>query len=204
VSDKPLKVGRVDADRYPESLFVDARRVLSDFPPPDAEAAATRDRMLRLLDDGPRVLSRLGGPDHFTASALVVDPVGQRVLLCLHGRMHRWVQMGGHLEPEDETLAGGALREAVEESGISDLWLVPEPIGLDIHSVNCKSGPSRHFDVRFAAVAPPGAREQVSDESADLGWFPYDDLPSPLAHATAPLVPAALEALRRTPSRPAP
>lgn len=194
----------MDADGYPESLFVDARRVLSAFPPPDAEAAAARDDMLRLLDAGPRVLSRHGGPDHVTASALVIDPVSERVLLCLHGRMHRWVQMGGHCEPEDETLAGAARREAIEESGIPDLWVVPEPIGLDIHPVNCKSGPSRHFDVRFAAVARPGAREQVSDESADLAWFPYDDLPSPLAHATAPLIPAALEALRRTPSRPAP
>jgi 8-oxo-dGTP pyrophosphatase MutT (NUDIX family) len=183
-----------------EALYADAGRVLESWTPPDAAAAATRDEMLALLTAGPRVLSRDGSPDHFTASALIVDPVSGRVLLCLHRRIRRWVQMGGHCEPEDTTIAGAALREATEESGLADLRLLPEPIGVDIHPVRCSAGQSRHFDIRYVAVAPPGAQPRVSPESADLAWFPYDQLPEPLAHATATLIEPALALLSRTPA----
>src|SRR5690606_26994495 len=130
-------------------LHADAQRLLERWTPPDADAAATRVRMLALLDLGPRVMLRDGHVDHFTASTLVLDSAGERVLLCLHRRLGRWVQLGGHCEPGDANLAAAALREATEESGIGGLRMLTEPIGLDVHEVHCSAGPSRHFDVRF-------------------------------------------------------
>lgn len=41
------------------------------------------------------------------------------MLLTLHPKVGLWLQMGGHCEPGDETLAAAALREATEESGIA-------------------------------------------------------------------------------------
>ncbi|MFD0785435.1 NUDIX domain-containing protein, partial [Micromonospora azadirachtae] len=101
------------------------------------------------------------------------------------------------------TLAGAALREATEESGIRGLRIDPVPIDMDIHPVACQGG-SLHYDVRFAIVAPAGAVEQVSDESTALGWFPPEQLPEPLADGTVQLVAPALATLRRSPLRPAP
>ncbi|WP_262387286.1 NUDIX hydrolase [Streptomyces sp. TRM49041] len=110
---------------------------------------------------------------HLTASALVVDPEHGRVLLTLHRKMRMWLQMGGHCEPEDRTVAGAALREATEESGIGGLALLPGgPVRLDRHSTPC----AWHLDVQYAAVAPAGAVEAISDESLDLRWFPYDEV----------------------------
>ncbi|WP_409469813.1 NUDIX hydrolase [Streptomyces sp. HC307] len=110
---------------------------------------------------------------HITASALVVDPQRERVLLTLHRKLRMWLQMGGHCEQSDSTLAGAALREAVEESGIASLRLLQSgPVRLDRHHTPC----AWHLDVQYAAIAPPGALEAISDESLDLRWFAYDEV----------------------------
>nr|WP_202535859.1 NUDIX hydrolase [Streptomyces sp. SID4919] len=110
---------------------------------------------------------------HVTASALVVDPERDRVLLTLHGKIHKWLQMGGHCEPSDATLADAALREAAEESGVEGLRLLRGgPVRLDRHATPC----AWHLDVQYAAIAPAGAVESISDESLDLRWFGYDEV----------------------------
>jgi 8-oxo-dGTP pyrophosphatase MutT (NUDIX family) len=130
-------------------------------------------------------MTRSHRPGHVTASALVIDDDG-RVLLCLHGRLRMWMQLGGHCEPSDASLSAAAFREATEESGISDLVLDPMPIDVDVHEVRCADdsgvvGPSAHYDVRYLLRCPAGTIERISDESSDLAWFTPSDLPSPLA-----------------------
>ncbi|MFI6459430.1 NUDIX hydrolase [Streptomyces sp. NPDC050528] len=112
---------------------------------------------------------------HITASALVIDPEQGRVLLTLHRKLRMWLQMGGHCERSDITLADAALREATEESGIPSLSLLQKtPVRLDRHHTPC----AWHLDVQYAAVAPRGAVEAISDESLDLRWFAYDEVAS--------------------------
>ncbi|MEV6346968.1 NUDIX domain-containing protein [Actinoplanes sp. NPDC051851] len=168
------------------SLYDDAVGVLTSWTAPSEAAELNRKRTLALLADGPDAMTRAHRAGHVTASALVVDDAG-RVLLCLHGRLGLWMQLGGHCEAGDATLAAAALREATEESGIPGLLLDPEPIDIDVHEVRCGAAdgepatPSVHYDVRFLLRAPAGAVERISDESADLAWFATDALPSPLA-----------------------
>jgi 8-oxo-dGTP pyrophosphatase MutT (NUDIX family) len=86
-----------------------------------------------------------------------------------------WLQMGGHCEPDDTTLAGAALREATEESGMAGLSLLPGgPVVLDRHSIPAPC--HWHLDVQYAALAPAGAAPAISDESLDLRWFRYDEV----------------------------
>lgn len=178
------------------TLYQDAVAVLGRWTAPDEAQEAVRRGFVELLRHEPGVVRADHPGPHLTASVMVVHADLSRVLLCLHGRVRRWVQLGGHLEPADDTLAGAGLREATEESGIAGIRVHPAPIGLDVHPVNCRYGPSEHYDVRFAGLAPAGVTEVLSDESLELGWFAPDALPDPLASATASLVAPALAAAR--------
>ena len=179
-------------------LHADAVRVLTGWAATSEEADVARKRTLELLTAGPAAMTRAHRAGHVTASALVVDGDG-RVLLCLHGRLGLWMQLGGHCEPGDATLAAAALREATEESGIAGLILDPDPIDVDVHEVRCggydggPAEPSVHYDVRFLLRCPAGTVEQISDESSALAWFRPGALPSPLASATARQIPPALK-----------
>ncbi len=161
-------------------LHADALAVLQRWRPPSAAQERLRREYAEHLGRHPDGLQRSCRPDHVTASTLVLSSDGASALLTLHAKAGRWFQLGGHTEAGDRTLAGAALREATEESGIAGLVVDTEPLHLDAHVVPfCGSSPdTRHLDVRFLAVAPDGAAHVVSDESVDVRWWPVDALPS--------------------------
>ncbi|MFE7931422.1 NUDIX hydrolase [Streptomyces sp. NPDC057456] len=153
------------------SLYDDAVLVLKGYEGQEELRQAYLDH----LGTHPDGLWKACRDGHITASALVIDPERGRVLLTLHKKMRMWLQMGGHCEPVDESLRSAALREATEESGIGGLTLLPGgPVRLDEHHTPC----AWHYDVQYAALAPAGAVEAISDESLDLRWFPYDEVRS--------------------------
>lgn len=186
----------------PVSSHADAVAVLRAWTPPTPGQAALRERYVSLLETEPAAMSRECRPEHLTASTLVLDEAGERVLLTLHAKSGRWFQFGGHVEPDDVTLSGAALREAVEESGllVEDLDLDPTPVVLDAHAVPfCWPGEGvHHLDVMFAARARPGAAHTVSAESLDVAWWPIGSLPNP---ELEPFVALALDRLRLGPGQ---
>ncbi|ULR53258.1 NUDIX hydrolase [Streptomyces deccanensis] len=153
------------------SLHDDAVLVLKSY----EDQAELRQAYLEHLAAHPDGMWKACGAGHITASGLVIDPERGRVLLTLHRKLRMWLQMGGHCEPGDSTLADSALREATEESGIAGLSLLPGgPVRLDRHHTPC----AWHLDVQYAALAPADAVEAISDESLDLRWFAYDEVPT--------------------------
>ena len=162
------------------ALREDALATLRAWTAPDARQQALRQEYVDHLDVHADGMTRGCHPDHVTAGALILSADHTEVLLTLHSKAKRWFHMGGHCEPEDSTLAGAALREATEESGVEGLVIDQEPVHLDAHVVEfCGSrGSVRHLDVRFLALAPHGAEHAVSDESLDVAWWPVDDLPT--------------------------
>ena len=162
---------------------------------PDPGQDALRHALLAFLDARPEdACARSCVPGHLTASALVLDATAEHTLLTLHPRVGRWIQLGGHCEPDDESLRAAALREATEESGIDGLRIEPQPLHLDVHPVTCSLGvPTRHLDVRYLIRAPAGAVPRISEESTDLRWWPVAALP-PGDDTVAIMVRAAAQA----------
>ncbi|MFF5990296.1 NUDIX hydrolase [Prauserella flavalba] len=174
-------------------LHADVVSVLDAWRPSTRGQESLRQSYLGFLAARQDACARECAPGHITASAVVLDEPGERVLLTLHPRVGRWLQLGGHCEPGDATLAEAALREATEESGMTGLKLDPEPVHLDVHPITCSLGvPTRHFDVRFLVRAPQGAEPVASDESDDLRWWPVHALP-PGSEELTELIAAALE-----------
>jgi 8-oxo-dGTP pyrophosphatase MutT (NUDIX family) len=118
-------------------------------------------------------------PLHFTASALVVHPDSARVLLRWHQRMRMWLQVGGHGDPGECDPLAIALREAREETGLSDLR--PWPDDALRHAVVCQvpagngEPAHEHADLRYflATRSPDGTRPE--NPGAPLRWVTVDE-----------------------------
>jgi 8-oxo-dGTP pyrophosphatase MutT (NUDIX family) len=143
---------------------------------------------------------------HFTGSAIVVDPEGQRVCMVNHRKLGRWLQPGGHAEPADGgSMEATALREAREETGcrVALHPHAPRLLDVDIHCIPERKGEPAHdhLDVRYLVRAEnPDALSHDPNESAAAQWLTWDEawqraneapLQRLLAKARAACAPAA-------------
>jgi len=141
--------------------------------PADATEAEMLSRTLEFVEREERSLDASLAEGHITASAWVVSR-GEctSVLLTHHRKLERWFQLGGHLEP-GETALEGALREAREESGLTDVRALNAGIfDVDVHLIPVRgSMPAHyHYDVRFLLDGPMDAPLIATSESRSLAW----------------------------------
>lgn len=145
------------------------RRALDDYTQrwPDEDIAPFRE--LLCGPEHPFARERLAG--HYTASAWLVSRDGRRLLMTHHRKLDRWLQLGGHADGEAD-LATAALREAEEESGLSDLRVEPAIFDLDRHWIPERGDvPGHwHYDARYVVHAGPNEAFVVSHESHALAW----------------------------------
>jgi 8-oxo-dGTP pyrophosphatase MutT (NUDIX family) len=140
--------------------------------------AADLERMTRLAAAAGDPWSR-ALPLHFTASALVLHPESQRVLLRWHVRHDLWLQVGGHADPGETDPLEIALREAREETGLTDL--VPWPDASLRHAAVCYVRPSatepahEHADLRFFLATGDPDAVIPEDERSPLRWLALDE-----------------------------
>lgn len=152
-------------------------RLLAAYEPSTSEEARHVASILELLTAKPSAFDRREyEPGHITASAFVVHPTEPAAALMKHRKLGRWLQPGGHVEPEDTDIESAARREVLEEIGISQLSSFGVT-DVDVHVFPARADQPQHLhlDVRIGFVA--GSDRLVdSGESDGVRWAGFDEM----------------------------
>jgi 8-oxo-dGTP pyrophosphatase MutT (NUDIX family) len=156
------------------------RSLLKAHRPSDDLESSFVEVMFALLEGPGNPVSRnLFTPGHFTASAFVTSPDGRAVLLVHHGKLHRWLQPGGHIEPGDSNLFAAVRREVLEEVGLDGLTFPDGEVlfDVDIHDIpSLKGDPAhRHYDLRVH-VRSPTLLFHAGSDARDARWVELDEV----------------------------
>ena len=136
---------------------------------------------------------------HGTAGAIVLSPDLKKVLLIHHNFLGKWLQPGGHWDPEDPNPWTVALREAEEEASVvmdRQLNIDPDrphiPVDIDSHHIpaNAKKEEPEHYhhDFRYAFVAASEDIQLQELEVSGAEWIPIDAEDSRLVEVWPSLV----------------
>lgn len=153
---------------------------LDGYEPASAAESADVDRLKGVIASG-NPWDR-GHPLHVTASALVVDPATNRVLLRWHERMARWLQVGGHGDPGETDPWLVALREAQEETGLADLvplgpFLERRPVQVVVVPVPAHGDEPahEHADIRYVFATTKPSTAAAESDTALVRWLSVHD-----------------------------
>lgn len=156
---------------------------ITKYIPANEQEAADRLLILDWLKSGKNILTRDNQTAHLTASAWVVNPDRNRVLMAYHNIYDSWAWLGGHADG-NPALLDVALKEAREESGIQAV----RPVSKDILSLEslCVNGhekkgayiPSHlHLNATYLLEADPeAALISKPDENRAVGWIPVNEI----------------------------
>lgn len=151
---------------------------LHAYQPADEGEAGDLARARTLVETANDPWSRQA-PLHLTASAMIVHPDSQRVLLRWHPRQRAWLQVGGHADPGETDPMSIALREGREETGLDDL--LPWPDDTLIHLVvvpvaETDTEPAHeHVDLRYVLATRTPEAAQPEHPDAALRWLHLDE-----------------------------
>ena len=155
------------------------REIIEGYAPDCEQEVHDRRMMLNYLTLFPNdILTRQNEIAHFTASAWVVNPARDRVLMLYHNIYRSWAWPGGHADGEEDLLCV-ALREVREETGIERLRPATEQLfSLEILTVKAhvKRGkhvvPHLHLNLTYLLEADDSQIVRSKpDENSAVRWF---------------------------------
>ncbi|HEX2946114.1 MAG TPA: NUDIX hydrolase [Clostridia bacterium] len=153
-------------------------RMLCNYHPIDDNEIAFKKQIIDFVENNELFLGDRNSAGHITGSAWVVNYNRNKVLLTHHKVLNKWLQTGGHTE-EGENVKAAAIREAMEESGLTSLKFMSDNIfDIDVHRIPAKGEKPEHYhyDIRFLLEADEREEITVSQESKDVKWVELDKI----------------------------
>lgn len=118
---------------------------------------------------------------HITASAWVINKNFNLTLLTHHLKLNKWLQLGGHIEQNDNKIFDSCIREVKEESGLEAIYFYSKEIfDIDVHIIPNLKNPllsHLHYDIRFLIIA--SEKEEIKfdfNESNCVKWFTFNEI----------------------------
>lgn len=164
------------------TAFQDGRQPLIDqltaFRPWNEQEEKDKALILYALETSENIFTRQNTLAHITASAWVVNPAHDRVLMAWHNIYRSWSWLGGHADGDTDLLRV-ALREAREESGIArvrPVLSIPfslESLTVDGHVKRGEYVSSHlHLNITYLLEADDTQPAAVNpDENSAVAWF---------------------------------
>lgn len=156
------------------------RAQLESHLPGDSAEARSHGRILDFLCLPMDPFSRTTQSGHITGSAIVLNADGPEFLLVRHRKLNRWLQPGGHVHEQDESVLATAIRETEEETGHAvclTSWR-DRILHVDVHEIPARPGEPTHlhYDIRYLLTASRGVPRIAEDEVLDAKWFTREAL----------------------------
>ena len=132
--------------------------------------------MLKFLEENGDAFSRENKLAHMTASAWVLSPDGQKVVMCYHNIYKSWSWTGGHADGDADLLAV-AMLEVEEETGLKTHPVVEGIFSLESLTVDghIKKGEyvssHLHMNVTYLLQAEREELRTKADENSAVKWF---------------------------------
>ena len=151
---------------------------IANYIPYNEQEERDQNLILNWIEEQENAFSRENKVAHMTASAWVVNPERDKVLMVYHNIYDSWSWLGGHADGETDLLSV-ALREVKEEAGITKVHPVSEKIfSLESLTVDghVKKGAyvSSHLHLNATYLLEADSEEAVSikaDENSGVAWF---------------------------------
>ena len=159
------------------------RQEIETFRPGCEQEEKDRQELLSWLDSGVDIYSRACNTAHLTASAWVVSPDREQVLMIYHNIYRSWAWMGGHADGMED-LRAVAEKEVREECGLEELTALSDGIfSLEVLTVDGHEKRGHyvsshlHLNVTYLFEADPSAPVFIKpDENSGVAWIPTGEV----------------------------
>jgi 8-oxo-dGTP pyrophosphatase MutT (NUDIX family) len=153
---------------------------------PFEDANYVRELFIKQTAENQNLRNRKNFEAHLSTKTFIFTEDFSKVLLLNHKTLGRWLQAGGHVDEEDQSVWEAGRREGLEETGISNLKYLPinpsnleVPIDLDLHNIppnQKKQEPSHlHYGFSYIFVAQDTSVNIDESESTDYKWINWEE-----------------------------
>jgi len=157
---------------------MDIIKQITDYIPYNEQEHHDKFEILEHIKHKNNIFSRENKTAHMTASSWILNKNKDKVLMVYHNIYDSWSWLGGHADG-DEDLLSVATKEAMEESGLSNVTPITEDIfSLEILTVDGheKKGSyvSSHLHLNITYLFEADEKEVLSinpDENSGVAWY---------------------------------